>query len=592
MIKQKRILRPGLLSLLVFILSGSALFSQDFVVQPVRHFDYPELLIIDTDRDVYICGETLYLKHFKVNFISGKPYDLSSIIYTELINAAGSPVVQLKSSVKGIYGSASLSLPDTLATGIYTLRSYTRWMQNFSADYFAIRSIIVINPFRGAGALAELMGNGADMGGHSGATAEGQASVSGTKLKIDLKLSADLAGKREKVSLTVSASDANGKVAEADFSVSVIRKGLISEKSRDFSTLISEARKQRDTSLIPLFLPEPEGEIISGTAYSKTDNNPLIYRDISLGIVGRQAAAMFSRTNEKGEFSFILRENSGIKEFIIQPSEPLEGGIWAEINPQFSASFSTVKARPEFSDVFDAALLNNAVIAMQVSRQYEPFRQVQPLKSTGSGNDIYGDPVKRVRMADYIELSNIREVIREIIPEVYISQKNSTEELRVIYRNKFQELDNQALVLIDGVPVSDLENLLSLPASLIDVIDIVDARYFYHDFVFDGLVSFKTRKGNLEPAVSLQPYYRQVFEGVQKDEAFYAPVYNADSLLMSRIPDFRNTIFWEPSLKAGESGEAHSEFYTSDEPGEYLIKVVATDTEGRSAYLLQPFRIK
>ena len=54
-------------------------------------------------------------------------------------------------------------------------------------------------------------------------------------------------------------------------------------------------------------------------------------------------------------------------------------------------------------------------------------------------------------------------------------------------------------------------------------------------------------------------------------EAFFSPVYeNGGS---ANLPDFRSTIYWNPSLHTDTSGNAVVEFYTSDLDGEFIISV-------------------
>jgi hypothetical protein len=48
----------------------------------------------------------------------------------------------------------------------------------------------------------------------------------------------------------------------------------------------------------------------------------------------------------------------------------------------------------------------------------------------------------------------------------------------------------------------------------------------------------------------------------------------------ARIPDFRNTMYWNPSLNGNPSENVSCEFYTSDNPGEYTVTIRGISEEG------------
>jgi hypothetical protein len=66
-------------------------------------------------------------------------------------------------------------------------------------------------------------------------------------------------------------------------------------------------------------------------------------------------------------------------------------------------------------------------------------------------------------------------------------------------------------------------------------------------------------------------FFGQEYQTLKLSSRFSTPDYPVDSLKDNRIPDFRNTLYWNPDLKTDEDGKADLEFYTSDESGEYTI---------------------
>jgi hypothetical protein len=108
---------------------------------------FNEELYMQTDRDLYISGETVCLKIFCLNRLTHKPSFVSKVVYVSLLDNLNNPVVQVKMAINGFTASGLIELPDTTPSGNYLISSCTQWMQNFSPNLFSYRTISVINPF-------------------------------------------------------------------------------------------------------------------------------------------------------------------------------------------------------------------------------------------------------------------------------------------------------------------------------------------------------------------------------------------------------------------------------------------------------------
>lgn len=113
---------------------------------------YPqEKLHLHTDRSIYVAGDTVWMKAYIVDAMTHESVYKSRYVYVELIN----PFNQLESRVKlrqdslgMIYGH--MVLQDTLPSGDYSLRTYTRFMENEGQDYFFRKQIKVLSPLEGS----------------------------------------------------------------------------------------------------------------------------------------------------------------------------------------------------------------------------------------------------------------------------------------------------------------------------------------------------------------------------------------------------------------------------------------------------------
>ena len=237
--------------------------------------------------------------------------------------------------------------------------------------------------------------------------------------------------------------------------------------------------------------------------------------------------------------------------------------------------------------------VNKAIIAMQITAIYDPLRlENKETKESRARSNFYGKPTRTVYLSDYIELKDIREVVKEILTEVVLERRNKESILKVLSANPYEEFKNQALIIIDGVPFYDIEKLLNVKASEVERVDIIKNRYFYSGYIFEGIVSFVTKKGNLSSLEFDDSVYRRVFEGCQPESVFYSPDYSDQAASESRIPDFRNTLYWSPEVELSADGKATVGFFTSDEAGEYTIIVEGIDSEGTPGFIAVPFQVR
>jgi hypothetical protein len=106
-----------------------------------------EKVVISNDRDIYVAGENVWFNLGTYQLDSNKPANLSKVIYVELLNKNNDPVLQTKYRVDKQSIQSYITLPDTLSTGNYLLRAYTRWMRNKDASLYAYSNIAIVNPF-------------------------------------------------------------------------------------------------------------------------------------------------------------------------------------------------------------------------------------------------------------------------------------------------------------------------------------------------------------------------------------------------------------------------------------------------------------
>jgi hypothetical protein len=550
---------------------------------------FKEELYISTDRDIYMPGEEVWFKVYKINGLTHSPSDVSKVVYLELLDKNNFPLRQLKVKTDLSSGSSGFFLPDNISSGNYLIRAYTNWMKNFSPDLFFYKTLSVINPFESIDHLKLPSTDTVDWQSKfliiddKGTRIREKSVLGGNNegLTYTVTINKPEYKPREKVKILISATDRSGNPVETDMSVSVAKSEIASQTGTSGFNGFNLNNGIVAIDSEPRYLPELEGHLISGTIRMKVTDEPLKNIDVSLAYVGKTARCQFTKTDNNGQFNFVVR-GSGMNEIVIQPLSSDITGYYVELNQSFSASFSNFKPSTFFLDSSKIVQINNAIVSMQIQNIYEPFRQNSEVTLKNRVPDFYGRPENTIKMSDYIELTSVREVVKEIIPNVYTLKQNGKYDFKLINKFRGQPFENKPLILVDGVPIYDFEKVLSINSKEIERVDVINTRYFFSENIFDGIVSFITKKGNLSAMQFDNSIFRQVYEACQLHTEFFSPDYSSTILKNSHIPDYRNTIYWNPDLRTTIKGKTEIEFFTSDEKAEYTIVVEGISNDGET----------
>ena len=100
-----------------------------------------EKVYVHTDNQCYFVGDTLGYKAYVVRADDLRPTDMSRLLYVELLSPDGL-LVERQTVVVGHNGftCGQFALRDSLYSGYYELRAYTRWMLNFNVRHHRYRT--------------------------------------------------------------------------------------------------------------------------------------------------------------------------------------------------------------------------------------------------------------------------------------------------------------------------------------------------------------------------------------------------------------------------------------------------------------------
>lgn len=440
------------------------------------------------------------------------------------------------------------------------------------------------------------------------------------QISIDVKLNKSFIT-REKVSLELSAAVANAASEMTNMSVAVYLadsiqmppqqnissylwltsdlRGKVESPEYYFQNVSAETDQQLDNLMLthgwrrfkwedvfgnqtatPEYIPEYDGHFIHARILNKADDSPAKGIDVFLAALDIPARLYTAQSNQDGRLLFEVRKFAGPKEITLQTDQSRDSTYRFEVASPFSKQFS---ASPMPAFYFDKTLENQLLtrsINMQTANAFQPAVYAQRKPALTDSLAFFGVPDEKYMLDDFTRFPTMEEVLREYVRGILVRKNQKEFHFRMVDKllpNTFYKTD--PLILLDGIPVFNADKIIAFDPLKVKKIELMNARYYLGPATFTGIVSFSTYQNDLagfelDPRVLVMPY-----EGIQAEREFYAPKYDSGNAA-SRIPDFRNLLYWAPNITTDASGKASVEFYTSDQTGKYEVIIQGMTSGG------------
>lgn len=447
------------------------------------------------------------------------------------------------------------------------------------------------------------------------------------KLKVGARSDLLVYPSRSKVNVDFLAQDETGKGLSADLSLSVRRldslqgmdqqdiqsylwlsselKGNIEAPAYYFQEGNADATQALDNLLLTQgwrrfawpevmqkglpafkFIPELQGHLISG----KLGKNGagVKYTTVYLSIPAKGGRFYESLTDANGNFMFNVPQLIGVNELVIQTDRTDTTSVISMANP-FAEQFTA--AAPE--QVMQSALgndINLYSLSAQVQNSFSAKQLQRFYAAAIDTGHFYGKPFRTYFLDDYTRFRTMEETLREYTTQVFVSKNQGKFNLRLLGTDV--ALNDNPLVLLDGVPYLDMNRAMEIDPNKVQKFDIIPETYFYGSSAYQGLLSFSSFKPNLA-SIDINPNAVVIdYDGMQQQREFYVPKYENSAQQQSRIPDFRNVLYWSPSVYIDGQGRGRAEFYTSDLPGTYIGVVNGLSPTGVPGTATFTFEVK
>ncbi len=517
---------------------------------------YQEQLYLHTDRTVYVTGETIWYSAYLFDVGRQQLSSVSRQFYLELIAEDNRPVMQQIAPLLNGRGTGSLVLSQPLATGRYQLRAYTSWMRNFDAALFYTQEILLLNPFKPIPDSAK----NALSAGNEPVTAS--LSVGGP----GLRLPAETFKPRQNFTIEMDSIPLAA-------SLSIARRDPLPAPALhslpDFSnTMLSP------TPATIEHLPDMEGQVLSGMLIDKTTRTGLGDRIAYLSLPGTDFTLTASRSDKNGRIYFNLPAGVGAKELVFHPVVSGSEQVTWEPQPLFAETYLfRPSARFVYTSEVDALARERNLNSQLTTAFYTPVVDTALRHPV-----IFGSPDRYYALDLYTRFPTMEEVIHEFIPEIRMRKSDGGTSF-FVKNSLFNEyFYNRPLLLVDGVPVDNADDILRLDPLKIKSISVYTRKMFIGPEAREGVVVWKTYKGDLNGySVGKNDMVIQ-YSGLSSAGNFVAPQYGGASAPSPRIPDRRVLLYWNGLL---ERQGNKIQVSTSDLPGKYLIRLEGISRSGR-----------
>jgi hypothetical protein len=550
-----------LFCVLIFLINLTA--NCQVIQTEIRNFETQgisgEKIRLFTDRQIYCVSEKIY---FTTEYSCVKELDSiawSNILYVELIKWNGGKIAQEKLKLTIPATSGSIKIPGNTLSGCYYLRAYTKWLRNFPASGYSYQLVKIVNPF-----VRETDGGPAEK---PALTASFVVSSEQNNAVNNIKCTTDKNEykSREKVEIGFSLNDI--EFIECDrYCISVAKAGSI-DTTNHFC--IPESNFSDPTLNEIEYLPEIRGITISGKVVDKITKLPR--QDIFLNLSELQQGEYFSvyKTNAKGQFVFSLPDMQGKHDFFIQ-TEPgdsslseilIDNGFCNQpLKLPYIAFSLNENERQSVKEMAVNLQLNEKYLLKADTIPEAHSVKLEPLPFYGSKKVVYF--IKK-----YIELPDIGEFINELVMDAGIIFDKEEASSISIKRNDF--LYHPPLVLMDNIQVNNDKQLLKIPLSKIEKVEVISKDYVVHNMVYNGIISFYSKNKDYAGIALNKNSVFFSYDLLSDNNGFANTIKPEDS----RIPDRKNILYWNPDIQLSADNSTKISFYTSDNKGDYMVYI-------------------
>ncbi|MCF8334141.1 MAG: hypothetical protein K9I47_08340 [Bacteroidales bacterium] len=337
----------------------------------------------------------------------------------------------------------------------------------------------------------------------------------------------------------------------------------------------------------PEYLPEIKDVTVSGMVRNKETGRPVSGVEVYGSVLFNNPQFHIHKTNQKGEFIFTLNELNGLQDIFLSPVRGRQEVKNFEIliNRDFDPRLPEFVTTPFPFDKSDKSFLEEININYQLNLAFNTTIDNGREEEKDRRRYYLFGKERLSRFLDrYIELDDMWDVLYEVVPHVKPVKEKDGYRLKIM-DDESRVLPGNPLILLDNVPIFDINKIMKLHPSQVEKIEVIDRTYLLGSYAINGVMLITTKTDNFGGTSFPEASVFAEYLTLAKKLKFHNTTHVASGDKSSPgQPDFRNLLYWNPGIQLSEEPASVS-FFTSDKKGKYDILIRGTGKTGRPVYM-------
>ena len=133
------------------------------------------------------------------------------------------------------------------------------------------------------------------------------------------------------------------------------------------------------------------------------------------------------------------------------------------------------------------------------------------------------------------------------------------------------------LVLIDNVPVLNVDELLRISLDRIDKLEVFDKPYLVCGVKYNGIIGIFTTRNDF---AGIELPKNSLFFSYDLLSEEHFNISPPDTTTAAKLAYRKNVLFWDPDIELPMNQARTLSFYTSDSKGDYVVYIRSVGTGG------------
>jgi len=516
-----------------------------------------ESVYLQTDRSVYVSGETVFFKLHVLDAATGKLSNLSKVGYVELRSPKSAPALKLRVSVSEGIAMGSFVLPDSLHSSVYQFVAFTAFMKNVGESSFFRREILVANRLDN------------ELKFKTVATTDKSIRQTDSLLWIKTDKTAYAPG--EKINIRL------GSVfSKVNLSVSVFedpRPAFTEKNMDDFTRQVSVPLTAHSLR----FMPERNSKILRGRVMDAATNQTVPDAIVLLSCPDSVPNLQYAISDTAGLFQLQLTPYYDGKELFLSIKEMPSDQNWKlEVQDSYELAHPwepELVAAKGASKEYLTKSQDIAYIQKSYAPRSERMEKKQPIAQPFCPM-LYRRPVKPIYPADFVALDSFPEISVELLPTIKLYKKDGNYHAYALTRQQQSFGRINANIFLDGVYLDDINKIIALNSERIKKIEVIENKRAFGNILFYGILSIQTFANEVLKTTPGPHSLRLSNDMLTVGKPFV--VQSPPSTQESKMPFFKQLLYWNPMATL----QTDYTFYSSENTGDFLIKAEGIADDG------------